>query len=71
MQVDPFSSVSAAHEIGENVSREIQRLHPEIAEVFVHIGTIEFSHICMLNMVGYFTSSGCSVGVVERPQAVG
>lgn len=47
LQVDPFSSVSAAHEIGENVSREIQRLHPEIAEVFVHIGTVDFSHICM------------------------
>lgn len=37
VEVDPFSSVSAAHEIGENVSSEIQRLHPEIAEVFVHI----------------------------------
>lgn len=37
VEVDPFSSVSAAHEIGENVSREIQRLHPEIAEVFIHI----------------------------------
>ncbi|XP_060179936.1 metal tolerance protein 2 isoform X1 [Lycium barbarum] len=37
VEVDPFSSVSAAHEIGENVSREIQRSHPEIAEVFVHI----------------------------------
>ncbi|CAN4093105.1 unnamed protein product [Withania somnifera] len=37
VEVEPFSSVSAAHEIGENVSREIQRLHPEIAEVFVHI----------------------------------
>nr|XP_016449140.1 PREDICTED: metal tolerance protein 2 isoform X2 [Nicotiana tabacum] len=37
VEVDPFSSVSAAHEIGENVRREIQQLHPEIAEVFVHI----------------------------------
>ncbi|KAJ8547446.1 hypothetical protein K7X08_011032 [Anisodus acutangulus] len=37
VEVDPFSSVSAAHDVGENVSREIQRLHPEIAEVFVHI----------------------------------
>ncbi|XP_075093941.1 metal tolerance protein C1-like isoform X7 [Nicotiana tabacum] len=37
VKVDPFSSVSAAHEIGENVRREIQQLHPEIAEVFVHI----------------------------------
>lgn len=46
MQVDPFSSVSAAHEIGENVRREIQQLHPEIAEVFVHIGTNDFSRIC-------------------------
>ncbi|KAK4357277.1 hypothetical protein RND71_022887 [Anisodus tanguticus] len=37
VEVDPFSSVSAAHDVGENVSREIQQLHPEIAEVFVHI----------------------------------
>ncbi|MCD7447923.1 hypothetical protein HAX54_036291 [Datura stramonium] len=37
VEVDPFSSVSAAHDIGENVTREIQRLHPEIAEVFIHI----------------------------------
>lgn len=38
LQVDPFSSVSAAHDIGENVRHEIQQSHPEIAEVFVHIG---------------------------------
>lgn len=37
VEVDPFSSVSAAHDIGENVRREIQQSHPEIAEVFVHI----------------------------------
>ena len=37
-QVDPFSSVSAAHDVGENVRRKIQQSHPEIAEVFIHIG---------------------------------
>lgn len=35
--VDPFLSVSAAHEIGENVRQEIHNSHPGIAEVFIHI----------------------------------
>ncbi|GFY98734.1 cation efflux family protein [Actinidia rufa] len=39
VKVDPFSSVSAAHEVGENVRHQIQKLHPEVAEVFIHIGT--------------------------------
>lgn len=38
MQVDPFSSVSAAHDIGENVRQQIHKLHNEVAEVFIHIG---------------------------------
>ncbi|XP_057508418.1 metal tolerance protein C1 isoform X2 [Actinidia eriantha] len=37
IEVDPFSSVSAAHEVGENVRHQIQKLHPEVAEVFIHI----------------------------------
>ncbi|XP_027151433.1 metal tolerance protein 2 [Coffea eugenioides] len=37
VEVDPFSSVSAAHDVGENVRRKIQQSHPEIAEVFIHI----------------------------------
>ncbi|XP_043710553.1 metal tolerance protein 2-like [Telopea speciosissima] len=37
IEVDPFLSVSAAHEIGENVRRQIQRSHTEVAEVFIHI----------------------------------
>lgn len=37
IEVDPFSSVSAAHEVGENVHHVIQKLHPEVAEVFIHI----------------------------------
>lgn len=40
LQVDPFSSVSAAHDVGENVRDRIQKLHPEVAEVFIHIGSI-------------------------------
>jgi len=37
IEVDPFSSVSAAHDVGENVRDQIQKLHPEVAEVFIHI----------------------------------
>nr|GME01673.1 metal tolerance protein 2 isoform X1 [Ipomoea batatas] len=37
IEVDPFSSVSAAHEVGEFVRHELQRSHPEVVEVFVHI----------------------------------
>ncbi|KAK1354127.1 metal tolerance protein 2 [Heracleum sosnowskyi] len=35
--VDPFSSVSVAHEVEENVRRAILESHPEVAEVFIHI----------------------------------
>ncbi|EEF41618.1 cation efflux protein/ zinc transporter, putative [Ricinus communis] len=37
IEVDPFLSVSAAHEIGEKVRQEIHESYPEIAEVFIHI----------------------------------
>ncbi|KAL8094577.1 metal tolerance protein 2 [Apium graveolens] len=37
IEVDPFSSVSAAHEVEENVRRAILESHPEVAEVFIHI----------------------------------
>ncbi|XP_015892006.3 metal tolerance protein 2 [Ziziphus jujuba] len=37
IEVDPFCSVSAAHEIGENVRNQIHKSHPEVAEVFIHI----------------------------------
>ncbi|KAF6142680.1 hypothetical protein GIB67_015166 [Kingdonia uniflora] len=37
IEVDPFSSVSAAHDIGEGVRRDIQNSHSEVAEVFIHI----------------------------------
>lgn len=37
-QVDPFSSVSAAHGVGENVRHQIHKSHPEVSEVFIHIG---------------------------------
>ena len=40
LQVDPFSSVSAAHYVGENVRHQIHKSHPEVSEVFIHIGTI-------------------------------
>ena len=45
-QVDPFLSVSAAHDIGENARQEIHNSHQEIAEVFIHIGMVLDSIIC-------------------------
>lgn len=40
LQVDPFLSVSAAHCIGENVRQKVHTSHPEVSEVFIHIGTL-------------------------------
>ena len=40
LQVDPFSSISAAHGIGENVRHQIHKSHPEVTEVFIHIGIL-------------------------------
>ncbi|KAK9086463.1 hypothetical protein Syun_028857 [Stephania yunnanensis] len=37
IEVDPFLSVSAAHDIGESVRGQIQKSHSEVAEVFIHI----------------------------------
>ena len=39
LQVDPFLSVSAAHDIGEAVRHQIHKHHSQVAEVFIHIGT--------------------------------
>ncbi|WRX11199.1 Cation efflux protein - like 1 [Theobroma cacao] len=45
VKVDPFSSISAAHGIGENVRHQIHKSHPEVTEVFIHIDPayVEFS----------------------------
>lgn len=43
LQVDPFTSVSAAHAIGENVRHHIHKVHPEVTEVFIHIGMMHHS----------------------------
>ncbi|XP_029126928.1 metal tolerance protein 2 isoform X3 [Cajanus cajan] len=40
IEVDPFSSVSAAHDIGENVRRQIHKSHPTVVEIFIHIGSL-------------------------------
>ncbi|KAJ1297153.1 hypothetical protein BS78_01G356200 [Paspalum vaginatum] len=37
IEVYPFLSVSAAHDIGETVRHQIQREHNQVAEVFIHI----------------------------------
>ncbi|XP_010269455.1 PREDICTED: metal tolerance protein 2 [Nelumbo nucifera] len=40
IEVDPFLNVRAAHDIGENVRRQIQKSHTEVVEVFIHIDPI-------------------------------
>eukprot|EP01018_Ginkgo_biloba_P017496 Gb_14214 [translate_table: standard] len=45
IEVDPFLSVSAAHNIGEAVRRRLQEHHAEVAEAFIHIDPAD-SHIC-------------------------
>ncbi|XP_002467866.2 metal tolerance protein 2 isoform X2 [Sorghum bicolor] len=37
IEVYPFLSVSAAHDIGETVRHQIQKEHNQVAEVFIHI----------------------------------
>ncbi|XP_057424318.1 metal tolerance protein 2 isoform X2 [Lotus japonicus] len=44
IEVDPFSSVSAAHGIGENVRHQIHKSHPTVTEIFIHIDP-SMSHV--------------------------
>lgn len=44
-QVDPFLSVSAAHDIGESVRCQIHKSHSQVAEVFIHIGSYMISYL--------------------------
>lgn len=37
IEVDPFTSVSAAHHVGEIVRGRLHESHPEVSEVFIHI----------------------------------
>ncbi|XP_020250349.1 metal tolerance protein C1 isoform X2 [Asparagus officinalis] len=48
IEVDPFLSVSAAHDIGENVRRQVQKSHKQVAEVFIHIDP---SFLCSSSIV--------------------
>ncbi|KAA3471047.1 metal tolerance protein C1-like [Gossypium australe] len=73
--VDPFSSVSTAHGIGENVRHQIHKSHPEVTEVFIHIDPayVEFSPDVMDQNEGLKTiteqNSNMSVGE-ENVQAI-
>ncbi|TYJ21795.1 hypothetical protein E1A91_A08G086100v1 [Gossypium mustelinum] len=73
--VDPFSSVSTAHGIGENVRHQIHKSHPEVTEVFIHIDPayVEFSPDLMDQNEGLKTiteqNSNMSVGE-ENVQAI-
>ncbi|KAK1428197.1 hypothetical protein QVD17_17026 [Tagetes erecta] len=37
IEVDPFCSISLAHQIGESVRYQIQNSHPEVSEVFIQL----------------------------------
>ncbi|KAL8167749.1 hypothetical protein V2J09_009248 [Rumex salicifolius] len=37
IEVDPFTSVSDAHHVGETVRRRLHESHPEVSEIFIHI----------------------------------
>ncbi|KAI3829596.1 hypothetical protein L1987_03722 [Smallanthus sonchifolius] len=37
IEVDPFCSISMAHQIGESVRYQIQNSHPEVSEVFIQL----------------------------------
>ncbi|KAL8234299.1 hypothetical protein R6Q59_020399 [Mikania micrantha] len=37
IEVDPFCSISIAHQIGESVRYQIQNSHPEVSEVFIQL----------------------------------
>lgn len=37
IEVDPFTSVSDAHHVGETVRHHLHESHPEVSEVFIHI----------------------------------
>ncbi|XP_047312776.1 metal tolerance protein 2 [Impatiens glandulifera] len=37
IEVDPFCSVSAAHDIAESVRSELQKQHPHVLEIFLHV----------------------------------
>ncbi|XP_071720156.1 metal tolerance protein 2 isoform X2 [Rutidosis leptorrhynchoides] len=41
IQVDPFCSISVAHQIGENVRHQIQKSHPEVSEVFIQLEPVK------------------------------
>ncbi|KAJ0979761.1 hypothetical protein J5N97_015235 [Dioscorea zingiberensis] len=47
IEVDPFLSVMAAHDIGENVRHHIQKNHKQVTEVFIHIDP-SYSHCSSL-----------------------
>uniref|UniRef100_A0A1J3E798 Metal tolerance protein C1 n=1 Tax=Noccaea caerulescens TaxID=107243 RepID=A0A1J3E798_NOCCA len=46
--VDPFSSVSVAHEVGEYVRRQINKNHPQVSEVFIHIDPAFLQFSCSM-----------------------
>nr|XP_043610721.1 metal tolerance protein 2 isoform X2 [Erigeron canadensis] len=40
IEVDPYCSISMAHQIGESVRYHVQNSHPEVSEVFIQLGSL-------------------------------
>jgi hypothetical protein len=51
MQVDPWLSVSAAHNIGDAVRQQVHKQHPNVTESFIHIGS--YSTPCFISSLSF------------------
>jgi hypothetical protein len=51
MQVDPWLSVSAAHNIGDAVRQQVHKRHPNVTESFIHIGS--YSTPCFISSLSF------------------
>ncbi|RVX20498.1 Metal tolerance protein C1 [Vitis vinifera] len=59
IEVDPFSSVSAAHNVGENVRHQIHKSHPGVSEVFIHIDSFIEGQLIKLKLVKSYLGYAC------------
>ena len=50
--MDPWLSVSAAHNIGEVVRHQVRTYHPNVTESFIHIGLSTHCHLPQFEMFG-------------------
>jgi divalent metal cation (Fe/Co/Zn/Cd) transporter len=51
IEVDPWLSVSAAHNIGDAVRQQVHKRHPNVTESFIHIGS--YSTPCFISSLSF------------------